>query len=127
MLQAFEDYHVSIEEVPTTVDTFSVLVSSSAVQNCLYDIVGRLKEELHPEDVRIEEHLALVAVVGRAMKEQPGMSGRLLSEFGHNKINIKTISQSSDELCIVVGVMNRDFEKAIRCIYRRFISEERTR
>ena len=58
------------------------------------------------------------------MTNQPGMSGRLLSAFGSNQINIKVISQSCDELSIVVGVHNRDFEKAIQCIYDRFITEE---
>lgn len=125
ILSIFEDYRVSIESVPSTVDTFSVIAATKEVENCLYDIVGRIKEELKPDDLRIEDHLAMIAVVGRAMKNQPGMSGRLLSEFGSNEINIKVISQSCDELCIVVGVDNRNFEKAINCIYDRFIAEEK--
>ncbi|MBQ9328533.1 MAG: aspartate kinase [Solobacterium sp.] len=124
LLKVFENYHVSIEAVPSTVDTFSVIVASKEVEHCLYDIVGELKENLGPDDVRIEDHLALIAIVGRAMKDQPGMSGRLLSEFGDHQINIKVISQSSDELSIMVGVHNRDFEKAIHSIYERFITEE---
>ena len=102
-----------------------MIAATKEVENCLYDIVGRIKEELKPDDLRIEDHLAMIAVVGRAMKNQPGMSGRLLSEFGSNEINIKVISQSCDELCIVVGVDNRNFEKAINCIYDRFIAEEK--
>ena len=66
----------------------------------------------------------MIAIVGRAIQEKPGMSGRLLSEFGRNQINIKVISQSADELCVTVGVNNRDFEKAVRCIYEKFIAEE---
>jgi aspartate kinase len=125
ILGIFEEYHVSIESVPSTVDTFSILVQSRDVEQCLYEIIGRLKKDLKPDDLRVEDHLALIAVVGRAMKEVPGMSGSLLSEFGRSNINIKVISQSSDELSIVVGVENRDFEKAIQAIYARFISEER--
>ena len=124
ILSIFEDYGVSIESVPTTVDTYSVIVASDLVNHCLYDIVGRMKEELKPDDIRIEDHLALIAIVGRAMKDQPGISGRLLSEFGQNHINIKVINQSSYELSIIIGVHNRDFEKSIQCIYDRFIKEE---
>ncbi len=125
ILSVFEDYHISIESVPITVDTFSVIVSTSAVEECLYEIVAKLQSELKPDDIHIENHLALVAVVGRAMKEVPGQSGRLLSEFGRNKINIKVINQSSDELSIVVGVDDSDFEKAIHAIYAKFIAEEK--
>ena len=55
------------------------------------------------------------------MQSLPGISGSLLSEFGRNAINIKVINQSADELSIVVGVENSDFEKAINCIYERFV------
>jgi aspartate kinase len=126
ILSVFEDYHVSIESVPVTVDTFSIIVQSKAVDNCLYEIISRLKKEIKPDDMRIEDHLALVAVVGRGMKAVPGASGRFLSEFGRNQINIKIINQTADELSIVVGVTNRDFEKAIQCIYDKFIAEENT-
>ena len=88
---------------------------------------GKLKKTVHPDELHIEENLALIAVVGRAMKKVPGMSGRLLSEFGRNHINIKVINQSSDELSIVVGVDDHDFEKAIQCIYEKFIIEENNR
>ena len=59
------------------------------------------------------------------MKDKPGISGQLLSEFGQNQINIKVINQSSYELSIIIGVHNRDFEKSIQCIYDRFIKEEK--
>ena len=45
--------------------------------------------------------------------------------LGDHKINIKVINQSADELSVVVGVSNHDFHNAIRCIYERFIQEER--
>lgn len=127
MLTVFEDYRVSVESVPITVDTFSVIVHSAAIEQSLYEIVARLRKEFKPDDLKIDEHLALVAVVGRAMKQVPGMSGRLLSEFGRNQINIRVINQSSDELSIVVGVDNRDFEKAIHAIYTKFIAEEKAK
>ena len=75
--------------------------------------------------MRVDQHLAMVAVVGRAMKNMPGMSGRILSELGAKQINIRTITQSCDELSIVIGVDNRDFSKAIQAIYNKFINEER--
>lgn len=125
VLSVFERFQVSIEFVPSTVDTFSVIVNTASVSECIYEIVAKLKEELNPDDITLEDHVSLVAVVGRGMKAQPGMSGKLLSEFGLNKINIKVISQTADELSIVVGVKNEDYEKAISCIYEKFIAEER--
>ena len=124
ILSIFEEYHVSVESIPSTVDTFSVIVQTAAVEHCVYEILSRMKKEFNPDELKVEDRVALVAVVGRGMKEVPGMSGQLLSEFGRNQINIKTISQSADELSIVVGVESRDFEKAIHCIYDKFIAQE---
>ncbi|HCK87396.1 MAG TPA: aspartate kinase [Erysipelotrichaceae bacterium] len=123
LLAVFEDYHVSIESVPVTVDTFSIIVKTEAVEQCLYEIIARIRKEFEPDDLRLEDHMAMLAVVGRGMKAVPGASGRFLSEFGRNSINIKVINQSADELSVVVGVENRDFEKAIKCIYDKFVAE----
>ena len=123
LLAVFEDYHVSIESVPVTVDTFSIIVKTEAVEQCLYEIIARIRKEFEPDDLRLEDHMAMLAVVGRGMKAGPGASGRFLSEFGRNSINIKVINQSADELSVVVGVENRDFEKAIKCIYDKFVAE----
>ena len=123
VLSVFEEFRVSVESVPTTVDTTSVIAQSEHVSECIYEIVARLREVIRPDDIRIDEHLALIAIVGRAMKHSPGISGRLLSEFGRNQINIRAINQSGDEMSIIVGVDNRDFEKAVRAIYTKFIAE----
>ncbi len=121
LLAVFEDYRVSVEGVSVTVDTFTVIVRSDAVANCQYEIMGRFSEEFRPEELKVEDHLSLIAVVGRGMKAVPGSSGQFLSEFGRNHINIRVISQCADELSVVVGVDDRDFERAINCIYGKFI------
>ncbi len=125
LLGIFEEYQVSIESVPITVDTFSFIVAKEAVGNTLFEIIARIRKEVNPDVIEVDEDLALIAIVGRGMKAKPGISGSLLSEFGRNKINIKIINQSADELSIVVGVANDDFRKAIECIYDRFVLEER--
>ncbi len=124
LLQIFEDYNVSVEAVPVTVDTYSIVVQTDLINHCLYEILGELRKQLKPEDLRVEDHQAMIAVVGREMKQRSGISGQLLSEFGRNKINIRTISQSSYELTIMIGVADDDFEKAIKAIYDKFVVEE---
>ena len=125
LLSVFEDYQVSIESVPITVDTFSFIIAKEAVANTLFEIIARIKREVNPDVIELDENLALIAIVGRGMKAKPGISGSLLSEFGRNEINIKIINQSADELSIVVGVANDDYKKAIECIYDRFVLEEK--
>lgn len=73
---------------------------------------------------QVEGQQAMLAVVGRAMRQMPGMSGKILSTLGDQQINIRAISQACDEQSIVIGVNNQDLVPAIKAIYQQFISEE---
>ncbi|MDP0492832.1 MAG: aspartate kinase, partial [Fusobacterium sp. JB021] len=60
------------------------------------------------------------AIVGRNMVHKPGTSGKLFAAMGNENVNIRVISQSADELNIIIGVDNKDFEKCINVIYQIF-------
>ena len=64
--------------------------------------------------------LALIAVVGRRMSSKPGTSGKLFAALGEKNVNIRTIKQGADELSIMIGVKNEDFEKALKALYEEF-------
>ncbi len=121
-LQIFEDFNVVIEGVHVGVDTFSIVVSTESIERVIYEIMARIKDEIKSDSVSLVDHIALIAIVGRGMSNKPGMSGKLFAELGLHDINIKTINQGVDEIDIIIGVENRDFEKTIRCIYDRFIT-----
>ena len=116
-LEIFEHFKVAVEHIPTAIDKFNVIVDGKKVEKKLYDIIGKLKEIEGVLSVDVDSDLALVAVVGRNMALKPGMSGLIFSIFGKNDINIKTIAQSTEEISIIVGVAEKDFEKAINAIY----------
>lgn len=121
-LQVFEDYRISIEHIPSGIDSFSVVVSSSEVKDNLYDIVASIKKECHCDSIKVIEDIALIATVGRQMIDRPGISGQLFAVLGDNNINIRMIAQGSDEINIIVGVDNRDFETCVKAIYNNFVA-----
>jgi aspartate kinase len=55
------------------------------------------------------------------MKLKPGIADQIFSALGNAKINIRTIAQGSDEISILVGVDNKDFECSIQVLYEAFI------
>ncbi len=122
ILQIFEKYKVNVEHIPSSIDSFSIIVNSEDVEKCIYDLVSDIKKEKDVSDVQITDQIALVAVVGRNMAKRPGISGKLFATIGNNEINIKTIAQGLQELNIIVGVDNRDFEKTIKVIYENFVA-----
>lgn len=115
-LSIFERYNISVEHMPTGIDTTSIVVARDQVEKCLYELVVDIKQELNAE-VTVWEDVALIAVVGRNMANKRGLCGKLLTVLGENGVNMKMIDQGPDELNIILGINNCDYEKAIKVIY----------
>ena len=124
ILTVLEDFNISIECAPITVDTFSVIVKTSALEGQVYDIIERIKRETKPDEIYVEDGLALIDLVGRGLKSARGVAGSLLSELGRNDVNVKILNTGSDEHSLMVGIDGKDLETGIKCIYNRFILEE---
>lgn len=122
VLQVFEDNGISIEHMPSGIDTMTVLVHQSEFEETEQKVIADIHKYVQPDSVELESDLALIAVVGRGMKATRGTSGRIFSALAHANINVKMIDQGSSELNIVIGVRNHDFDNAIRAIYDIFVT-----
>jgi aspartate kinase len=123
ILTLFETEGVSFEHIPTGIDTMSIVVNSSVLET--HPNLPELIEKVaRPGHMDIEHNLALIAVVGRGMRERRGTATRVCAALSHAHINIRIIDQGSSELNIIVGVDESDFERAIREIYNVFMLTE---
>lgn len=121
ILEVFENHQISIEYVPSGIDCVSLVMSSEKVSSCLYAILGELQKSLRPDDIKVNDNIAIVAAVGRRMAYRLGSSGRIFAALGENGVNIRMITQGPDELNIIVGVDDKDFAHAIRVLYDSFV------
>ncbi|MEQ2370499.1 aspartate kinase [Blautia sp. CLA-JM-H16] len=121
VLQVFEDQGISFEHVPSGIDTMTVYVHQDEFEEKEQQVIAGIHRAVQPDFVEMESDLALIAVVGRGMKSQRGTAGRIFSALAHANVNVKMIDQGSSELNIIIGVENRDFEKAVRAIYDIFV------
>ena len=119
-LEILDRYHAPVEHITLGLDSFSLVASSAALGDGLYDVIADIRKNCRPDDVQIQDGIALVASVGRQMASRPGISGRLFAALGAAGVNIRTIAQDADELSITVGVQNEQFETAIRVLYEGF-------
>ena len=126
MLQVLENHGVFPEHMPTGIDTVSVVVNTHELGTGedREKLLKRLKEVLRPDHFEIIDGVALIAVVGRGMRSKKGTATRLFAALSHAEINIRMIDQGSSELNIIVGIDEKDFEKAIQVIYDVFILSE---
>ncbi len=119
-LEIMDRYRVNVEHITLGLDSFALVFASASLESSLSDAIADIRKNCRPDDILIQDGIALVAAVGRKMTSRPGTSGRLFKALGDNGLNIRTIAQGADELSIIVGVENKDFEKAIRVLYDGF-------
>lgn len=121
LLAIFEKYHVSIEHIPTGIDSISVIVSKPSVEKCQYEIITEIKNNLGA-DVSIDEDIALLAVVGRNMSGHIGLCGSIFKTIDDERINVKMIAQGPSELSIIIGVATKQYEQALRALYQKLLA-----
>ena len=111
---------VIVEHIPSKIDSFDVVVETKVVKPFVYELMRKLKKVISAGELTLATEISLIATVEQRMKNYKGLSGRLFSAIGKAGINIVVISQTSDEINIIVGVHNSDYERTIRTIYYEF-------
>lgn len=124
VLEVFEDNGLSFEHIPSGIDTMTIVVPQSEFEEKEQQVIAGIHRAVQPDIIEMEADLALIAVVGRGMKETRGTVGRIFSALAHAHVNVKMIDQGSSELNVIIGVKNSDFETAIKAIYDIFVTAQ---
>ncbi len=72
-------------------------------------------------EVKVENDLSVIAVVGEHMRHTPGISGKVFQALGKNKINIIAIAQGSSELNISLVIEKNNLSKALNILHKAVI------
>jgi aspartate kinase len=123
VLDVLEDNDISFEHLPSGVDTMSVIVSSTSIKDEMRRerVLSSITKRVRPDNLVIEDGLALLAVVGRGMVKAKGTAARVFAAISAAGINIRMIDQGSSELNIIIGMEEHDLEKALCAIYAEFV------
>lgn len=120
VLQITEKYRLSVEHIPSSVDSFSLVIATKELSYCLHSLIADIEKECSPDTIKVCDGVSLIAVVGRRMASNSGVSGMIFGTLGKIGVNIRMIEQGSDEINIIIGVMDSDFKTTIRTLYDSF-------
>ena len=120
ILSIYERHNISVVYVPNGIDNVSIVVETEDIEDCRYALLAEVQQEIKPDTLTVFDEISVVAAVGRQMANRPGISGKIFAALGSSDINIRFITQSPDELNIIFGVGNKDFNKAIQVLYNSF-------
>ncbi|MDC7233267.1 MAG: aspartate kinase [Spirochaetales bacterium] len=110
--QASSEHSISIlcrtEETSAAVDKLN--------EN-LEEVIQRRKIQ----KIDVVDNLVIIAVIGENMIGQVGLTGKLFSAVGEEQVNILAIAQGSSERNISFVIEQKNKEKALRAVHKKFI------
>ena len=122
VLTVLENNGISIEHMPSGIDTLSLIFPYSQIEGKEDEVIAQIRKAVAPDMIELESGIAMLAVVGRGMRRTRGTAARIFASMAHARINVKMIDQGSSELNVIIGIGEADFDEAIRKIYDMFIN-----
>lgn len=118
--KVFDEYGLVLSGEQIGIDSFSVVVESSAVRDCVDELSDALREATGADDVTISTGLATIAVVGRNIADRASVAVKIFEALSREHINIRFVDHGAERISVQVGVSESDYKKAVRAIYSEF-------
>jgi len=71
-------------------------------------------------NVQVEKELALVACVGKGIRETPGIAGQIYSVLSREGINLEFFSSGASDVAIYLIVKKADSRRAVQALHREY-------
>ncbi len=123
LLGIFEQNKIAFEHCPSGIDSMNVILETERLGNKTGMIMDEIKRALQPDNLSIENELALIVVVGEGMVRTVGISAKVFAALRDAKVNVRVINQGASELSIIVGVTVGDYKTAVLAIYKAFVPD----
>lgn len=81
------------------------------------DLQGAINELSAFGAVDIIPDMAIVSLVGKQMRNLPGIAGKMFSTLGENRVNIEMISQGASEINISCVIEEKDADRALNVLH----------
>lgn len=122
-LHILEEHGLTYEHVPSGIDDMTIILRQGQMDTATErSVIKRIEEDLHADEVIVEHHLALIMVVGEAMRHNVGTTARAAKALSEAQVNIEMINQGSSEVSMMFGVKEAEERKAVQALYQEFFA-----
>lgn len=121
VLQIIADEGLSVEHIPSGIDSISVIMRSpDFTADKERRVVERISLELQIDEISVDRNLAIVMIVGEAMAHTVGTTARAALALSKAGINLEIINQGSSEISVMFGIKEEYCSYAVRELYKEF-------
>jgi aspartokinase/homoserine dehydrogenase 1 len=111
---------VSMISQASSEQSICFLVSTASASTVVDALKQEFRHELDRSDIEsiwTLDKVVIVTVVGGAIKETPGIAGRVFGALGAEGINVVAIAMGSSECSISLVVDGEDADRTVRCLH----------
>lgn len=109
--QSSSEHTITLAVMPKDADTAKQTIEKEFSNELQSDSI---------DEIKVENDLSIIAVVGDNMRQIPGIAGRVFNALGRNGINIVAIAQGSSERNISFVVDSKNEKKAMNTLHDAF-------
>ena len=113
----FKKHKVSIEHIPTGIDSVSIIFKSKIKEEVLEQIQNDLIEEIIPDKMQIIESVALISVVGNALRNNFMLERKAFESVFMCVVELLTVNKGAKGMSIIFGVAEENFKKVSKSLF----------
>lgn len=101
-----------------------LVIESAGVPQAVSELEREFRPEMAAQNIErvwAQDQIAIIAVVGSAIKTTPGIAARVFGALAGNNINVIAIAQGSSEYNLSLVVEEREADNAVRAIHRSIV------
>ena len=105
--------------------TFSVaIVDAEKARKTIEEEFSREISREEINEVKIEDNVSIVAVIGDNMKQKSGLAHKIFESLGRGKVNIIAIAQGSSERNVSIVVSKQEEDRALNALHYAFFEDK---
>jgi aspartate kinase len=123
---ARESINVLMISQSSSEQNICLLVEAASAARAVQVLQNEFKNEMVAQNIDhvwVQDKIAIIAVVGSAIKKTPGVAARVFRALAEQDINIIAIAQGSSEYNLSLVVDESDADKAVRAIHHSIVNK----
>lgn len=117
LLGVFTKHKIACEHFLSGIHKLSFVLKTPIFDLRRKEILDDIKKAVAPESITVDNSLSLIAVIGSGMGVAKGKFAKIFSALYGTDINVRMVDQGSDNLSIILGVNDEDYDKAVNALY----------
>lgn len=117
LLGVFTKHKIACEHFLSGIHKLSFVLKTPIFDLRRKEILDDIKKAVAPESITVDNSLSLIAVIGSGMGVTKGKFAKIFSALYGTDINVRMVDQGSDDLSIILGVNDEDYDKAVNALY----------